>query len=132
MNAFVFQVTIHLVSYRLGVRACVVLAPLLGVTWLIGFLVPLHIAFSYIFVILNSTQVKSSKTLRVCSSIWLLICRYKNVRITWKASGILKSVSISKNNSDLLSHTRSVTLVKKPTGDYLNLPFALAFSSSKP
>ncbi|CAH3150584.1 unnamed protein product, partial [Pocillopora meandrina] len=41
---------------RLGVRACVVFAPLLGVTWLIGFLVPLHIAFSYIFVILNSTQ----------------------------------------------------------------------------
>ncbi|XP_066023901.1 adhesion G-protein coupled receptor D1-like [Pocillopora verrucosa] len=41
---------------RLGVRACVVLAPLLGVTWLIGFLAPLHIAFSYIFVILNSTQ----------------------------------------------------------------------------
>ncbi|CAH3150581.1 unnamed protein product, partial [Pocillopora meandrina] len=41
---------------RLGVRAYVVFAPLLGVTWLIGFLVPLHIAFSYIFVILNSTQ----------------------------------------------------------------------------
>ncbi|XP_022810136.1 adhesion G-protein coupled receptor D1-like isoform X1 [Stylophora pistillata] len=41
---------------RLGIRACVVLAPLLGVTWLIGFLLPLHIAFSYIFVILNSTQ----------------------------------------------------------------------------
>ncbi|XP_022810139.1 adhesion G-protein coupled receptor D1-like isoform X3 [Stylophora pistillata] len=43
---------------RLGIRACVVLAPLLGVTWLIGFLLPLHIAFSYIFVILNSTQIK--------------------------------------------------------------------------
>ena len=42
---------------RLGVRACVVLVPLLGVTWLFGFLLPLHIAFSYIFVILNSTQV---------------------------------------------------------------------------
>ncbi|XP_022809612.1 adhesion G-protein coupled receptor D1-like [Stylophora pistillata] len=41
---------------RLGIRACVVLAPLLGVTWLIGLLLPLHIAFSYIFVILNSTQ----------------------------------------------------------------------------
>ncbi|CAH3150578.1 unnamed protein product, partial [Pocillopora meandrina] len=41
---------------RLGVRACVVLVPLLGVTWLVGFLVPLHIAFSYIFVILNSNQ----------------------------------------------------------------------------
>ena len=82
MNARVFKVTLHLVSSRLGVRACVVLAPLLGVTWLIGFLVPLHIAFSYIFVILNSTQVKSSKTLRVCSSIWLLMGRYKNVRIT--------------------------------------------------
>ncbi|XP_066023910.1 adhesion G protein-coupled receptor L4-like [Pocillopora verrucosa] len=41
---------------RVGVRACVVLTPLLGVTWLIGFLSPLHIAFSYMFVILNSTQ----------------------------------------------------------------------------
>ena len=45
-------------SFRVGVRACVVLTPLLGVTWLIGFLSPLHIAFSYMFVILNSTQVK--------------------------------------------------------------------------
>ena len=79
MNAFVFQVTINLVSSRLGVRACVVLAPLLGVTWLIGFLVPLHIAFSYIFVILNSTQVTSSKTLKVFSSIWLLMGRDKSV-----------------------------------------------------
>ena len=82
MNAFVYQVTIHLVSYRLGVRACVVLAPLLGVTWLIGFLVPLHIAFSYIFVILNSTQVNSSKTFKVCSSIWLLMGGYKNILTT--------------------------------------------------
>ena len=82
MNAFVFQVTINLVSSRLGVRACVVLAPLLGVTWLIGFLVPLHIAFSYIFVILNSTQVTSSKTLKVFSSIWLLMGRDKSVLTT--------------------------------------------------
>ena len=59
-------------SSRLGVRACVVLAPLLGVTWLIGFLAPLHIAFSYIFVILNSTQVKSSTTF--CS--WVEIRAY--------------------------------------------------------
>ena len=82
MNAFVFQVTIHSVSSRLGVRACVVLAPLLGVTWLIGFLVPLHIAFSYIFVILNSTQVTSSKTLKVFSSIWLLMGRDKSILTT--------------------------------------------------
>ena len=82
MNAFVFQVTINLVSSRLGVRACVVLVPLLGVTWLIGFLVPLHIAFSYIFVILNSTQVTSSKTLKVFSSIWLLMGRDKSVLTT--------------------------------------------------
>ena len=72
MNACAFKVTLHLVSSRLGVRACVVLAPLLGVTWLIGFLVPLHIAFSYIFVILNSTQVKSSTTF--CS--WVEIRAY--------------------------------------------------------
>ena len=82
LNACVFKVTIHLVSSRLGVRACVVLAPLLGVTWLIGFLVPLHIAFSYIFVILNSTQVTSSKTLKVCSSIWSLMGRDKSVLTT--------------------------------------------------
>ena len=82
MNARVFKVTLHLVSSRLGVRACVVLAPLLGVTWLIGFLVPLHIAFSYIFVILNSTQVMSYKTLKVCSSIWSVMGKDKNVRIT--------------------------------------------------
>ena len=82
MNACFFKVTIHLVSSRLGVRACVVLAPLLGVTWLIGFLVPLHIAFSYIFVILNSTQVNSSKTFKVCSSIWLLMGGYKNILAT--------------------------------------------------
>ena len=81
MNPWAFKVTIYLVSSRLGVRGCVVLAPLLGVTWLIGFLVPLHIAFSYIFVILNSTQVKSSKTLKVCSSIWLLMDRFKKERI---------------------------------------------------
>ena len=82
-NACVFKVTIHLVFIRHGVRACVVLAPLLGVTWLVGFLVPLHIAFSYIFVILNSNQVTSSKILKVCSSICLLMGRDKSVLTTW-------------------------------------------------
>ena len=81
-NAWVFKVTIHLVSFRLGVRACVVLVPLLGVTWLVGFLVPLHIAFSYIFVILNSNQVTSSKILKVFSSICLLMSRDKSVLTT--------------------------------------------------
>ena len=82
MNACVFKVNLRLVSSRLGVRACVVLSPLLDVTWLIGFLVPLHIAFSYIFVILNFTQVTSSKTLKVCSSIWSLMGRDKSVLTT--------------------------------------------------
>jgi len=41
---------------RLGIKAFVVLVPLLGVTWLFGFLSPLDIALTYIFVILNSTQ----------------------------------------------------------------------------
>ena len=34
-----------------------VLIPLLGVTWLFGLLSPLHKAFLYIFVVLNSIQV---------------------------------------------------------------------------
>ena len=45
-------------SCRLGIKAFVVLVPLLGVTWLFGFLSPLHVAFTYTFVILNSTQVQ--------------------------------------------------------------------------
>ncbi|XP_022807522.1 adhesion G-protein coupled receptor D1-like isoform X1 [Stylophora pistillata] len=41
---------------RISIKACVVMIPLLGITWLFGLLSPLHIAFSYIFNILNSTQ----------------------------------------------------------------------------
>ncbi|XP_068706843.1 adhesion G protein-coupled receptor L4-like isoform X1 [Montipora foliosa] len=41
---------------RLGIRACVVLIPLLGVTWLFGLLSSTHKAFVYIFTILNTTQ----------------------------------------------------------------------------
>ena len=43
---------------RLGIRACVVLIPLLGVTWLFGALSSTHKAFAYIFVVFNSTQVR--------------------------------------------------------------------------
>ena len=43
--------------FRLGIKACAVLIPLLGVTWLLGLLSPLHKAFVYIFTILNSAQV---------------------------------------------------------------------------
>ena len=42
---------------RFGIKACVLLVPLLGLTWLFGLLSPLHIAFAYIFTIFNSTQV---------------------------------------------------------------------------
>ncbi|XP_066029464.1 adhesion G-protein coupled receptor D1-like [Pocillopora verrucosa] len=41
---------------RLGIRTCVLMIPLLGITWLFGLLSPLHKAFTYIFTILNSTQ----------------------------------------------------------------------------
>lgn len=41
---------------RLGIRTCVILLPLLGFTWLFGLLSPVHRAFTYIFIILNSTQ----------------------------------------------------------------------------
>ncbi|XP_022796716.1 uncharacterized protein LOC111335121 isoform X2 [Stylophora pistillata] len=43
---------------RLGIRACAVMIPLLGVTWLFGLLSPLHKVFAYIFNIVNSTQIK--------------------------------------------------------------------------
>ncbi|XP_020617762.1 adhesion G protein-coupled receptor L4-like [Orbicella faveolata] len=41
---------------RLGIKACLMLIPLLGFTWLFGLLSPFHKAFVYIFTILNSTQ----------------------------------------------------------------------------
>ena len=46
-----------LLTPRIGIKACVVMIPLLGVTWLFGLLSPVHKAFAYIFTILNSTQV---------------------------------------------------------------------------
>ena len=53
----VFNFLIYCSSIRLGIRACVVLIPLLGVTWLFGLLSSTHKAFVYIFTILNTTQV---------------------------------------------------------------------------
>ncbi|XP_022808397.1 diuretic hormone receptor-like [Stylophora pistillata] len=47
----------HSEQIRLGVRACLVMFPLLGITWLFGLLLPLHKAVAYIFTLFNSTQV---------------------------------------------------------------------------
>ncbi|XP_027056193.1 adhesion G-protein coupled receptor D1-like [Pocillopora damicornis] len=41
---------------RLDVRACVLMIPLLGITWLFGLLSPLQKAFAYIFIMSNSIQ----------------------------------------------------------------------------
>ncbi|CAH3160096.1 unnamed protein product [Pocillopora meandrina] len=46
----------HSHQIRIGIKACVVMIPLLGVTWLFGLLSPLHKVFVYIFTILNSSQ----------------------------------------------------------------------------
>ena len=45
------------VDLRIGIKACALMIPLLGVTWLFGLLSPVQKAFAYIFTILNSTQV---------------------------------------------------------------------------
>jgi len=41
---------------RLGIRACLLLVPLLGLTWLFGLLSQFHKAFAYISTIFNTTQ----------------------------------------------------------------------------
>ncbi|XP_076097924.1 uncharacterized protein LOC143068063 [Mytilus galloprovincialis] len=41
---------------RASIRAMVFLLPLLGITWLLGILVPLHATFHYLFVVGNSLQ----------------------------------------------------------------------------
>ncbi|XP_066023885.1 adhesion G protein-coupled receptor L4 isoform X2 [Pocillopora verrucosa] len=50
---------------RLGVKACIVMIPLLGISWLFGLLAPLHKAFAYIFTILNSSQLKARLRRRI-------------------------------------------------------------------
>nr|XP_058962438.1 adhesion G protein-coupled receptor L4-like isoform X4 [Pocillopora verrucosa] len=46
----------HIKQIRIGIKACALMIPLLGVTWLFGLLSPVQKAFAYIFTILNSTQ----------------------------------------------------------------------------
>ncbi|XP_022796767.1 adhesion G-protein coupled receptor D1-like [Stylophora pistillata] len=46
----------HAQQIRLGMKTCLVMIPLLGVTWLFGLLSPVDKVFAYIFTILNSTQ----------------------------------------------------------------------------
>ncbi|PFX13493.1 putative G-protein coupled receptor 133 [Stylophora pistillata] len=46
----------HTQQIQLCIKTCVVMIPLLGITWVFGLLLPLHKAFSYIFTIFNSTQ----------------------------------------------------------------------------
>nr|XP_058962437.1 adhesion G protein-coupled receptor L4-like isoform X3 [Pocillopora verrucosa] len=50
----------HIKQIRIGIKACALMIPLLGVTWLFGLLSPVQKAFAYIFTILNSTQQLTS------------------------------------------------------------------------
>ncbi|XP_022810056.1 adhesion G-protein coupled receptor D1-like [Stylophora pistillata] len=73
---------------RLGIRACLVMIPLLGVTWLFGVLSSLHTAFAYIFTIFNSTQG---------FMIFLLHC-VKNTEIRSRFKRKLHSIFPSADN----------------------------------
>ncbi|XP_027036100.1 adhesion G-protein coupled receptor D1-like [Pocillopora damicornis] len=46
----------HSQQIRISIKACVVMIPLLGVTWVFGLLSPVHKAFAHIFTVLNSAQ----------------------------------------------------------------------------
>ncbi|RMX53208.1 hypothetical protein pdam_00024388 [Pocillopora damicornis] len=63
----------HFQQIRLGIKACLVIIPLLGVTWLFGLLSPVHKAFAYIFTILNSTQLNIMILARVIKEMTNLL-----------------------------------------------------------
>ena len=44
-------------KYRTGIRSLVLLMPMLGVAWIIGLAVNVHISIAYIFDILSASQV---------------------------------------------------------------------------
>ena len=53
-------------SYRKGLRSIAALLPLLGVTWLLGFFIHWSEVLAYLFIILNSTQVRTVLRLHSC------------------------------------------------------------------
>ena len=59
-----FVLLFFLLFYRLCIKTCVVMIPLLGVTWLFGIFSTFHKAFAYIFTIFSATQVNHCYILR--------------------------------------------------------------------
>lgn len=51
---------LHFFFHRRGLKSVAALLPLLGVTWLLGFVVQWSEVLLYLFIILNSTQVKTN------------------------------------------------------------------------
>ncbi|CAH3194028.1 unnamed protein product, partial [Porites evermanni] len=95
----------------LGIRACVVLIPLLGVTWLFGAFSSTYKAFAYIFVIFNSTQG---------FSIFLLHCvrnseireRFKRrIRVIFPAAS--NGTTSVKRHSDLNGSSSGILSLRK-------------------
>ncbi|XP_022803005.1 adhesion G-protein coupled receptor D1-like [Stylophora pistillata] len=91
---------------RLGIRRCVVMIPLLGITWSFGILSPLHKTFTYIFTILNSMQGVLIFTLH-CVRNSQIMERLKGKRITKRVGqirahlrGRMNVVSLSPNNKN--------------------------------
>ncbi|XP_027040094.1 adhesion G-protein coupled receptor D1-like [Pocillopora damicornis] len=83
---------------RLGIKACVLMIPLLGITWLFGLLSPLHKAFTYIFIILNSTQGVL---------IFILHCM-RNSEIRERLEGKIKTETIGQVRARMKARTNAV------------------------
>ena len=85
---------------RLGIKACLVIIPLLGVTWLFGLLLPVHKAFAYIFTILNSTQVSVEWLLSkiIQSRLNFLTRRYNITIVTWYLLELWKEKAVNRLN----------------------------------
>jgi len=102
---------------RLGLKACVLLLPLLGLTWLFGLLSPFHKALAYIFTIFNTTQGFLIFLLHCVRNTEIRSRLKRKIRVIFPAINDGPSLKRSSRINDSTSGNASLKKIEvKPSG----------------